>query len=101
MSTDQEQKRPRGFATWEKRKLREVAVKGGQMAHASGHAHEFTTEEARLAGAKGGRASAKAKVEAAAIPLDSEKLEETIPPPAPRPRFDHREDGEDCSRGRE
>ncbi|MDP9230857.1 MAG: general stress protein [Bacteroidota bacterium] len=36
---------------------REIASKGGKAAHASGHAHEFTSEEAREAGRKGGQAS--------------------------------------------
>ena len=35
-------------------KQREIASKGGKAAHASGHAHEFNTEEAREAGRKGG-----------------------------------------------
>ena len=34
---------------------REVASRGGQRAHESGKAHEFTSEEARLAGKKGGK----------------------------------------------
>lgn len=37
-------------------KQREIASKGGKAAHEKGTAHEFTTEEARQAGAKGGRA---------------------------------------------
>ncbi|WP_159017506.1 KGG domain-containing protein [Cognatiluteimonas profundi] len=35
---------------------REIASEGGRAAHASGHAHEFTSEEARAAGRKGGEA---------------------------------------------
>lgn len=35
----------------------EIARKGGQAAHAAGTAHEFTSEEARLAGRKGARAT--------------------------------------------
>ncbi|WP_426190754.1 KGG domain-containing protein [Massilia sp. DWR3-1-1] len=31
-------------------KQREIAAEGGRAAHASGHAHEFTSEEARKAG---------------------------------------------------
>jgi uncharacterized protein len=41
-------KKPRGFAA--------ISKKGGKAAHAAGTAHEFTTEEARTAGSKGGRA---------------------------------------------
>lgn len=44
----------RGFASMDERKQREIASKGGKAAHMSGHAHEFTPEEAREAGRKGG-----------------------------------------------
>ncbi len=47
----------RGFAAMDADKQREIASKGGKAAHASGHAHEFTSEEAREAGQKGGQAS--------------------------------------------
>lgn len=35
-------------------KQREIARKGGRAAHEKGTAHEFTTDEARAAGRKGG-----------------------------------------------
>jgi general stress protein YciG len=38
-------------------KQREIASKGGKAAHAKGTAHEFTPEEAREAGRKGGERS--------------------------------------------
>jgi uncharacterized protein len=44
----------RGFAGMDKGKQREIASKGGQVAHEKGTAHEFTSEEARQAGRKGG-----------------------------------------------
>ena len=47
----------RGFAAMDENKKREIASMGGKAAHASGHAHEFTPEEAREAGRKGGEAS--------------------------------------------
>ena len=47
----------RGFAGMNPDKQREIASKGGKAAHQSGHAHEFTSEEAREAGRKGGQAS--------------------------------------------
>jgi general stress protein YciG len=47
----------RGFASMNKSKQREIASKGGKVAHAKGVAHEWTREEAREAGRKGGRAS--------------------------------------------
>jgi len=34
-----------------------IASKGGKAAHEKGHAHEWTVEEAREAGRKGGRAT--------------------------------------------
>lgn len=46
----------RGFAAMDDDKQREIASKGGKAAHESGHAHEFTPEEAREAGRKGGEA---------------------------------------------
>ncbi|QBY07120.1 general stress protein (plasmid) [Deinococcus metallilatus] len=36
---------------------REIASQGGRAAHRSGNAHQFTSEEAREAGRKGGQAS--------------------------------------------
>lgn len=44
----------RGFAAMDKEKQKEIARKGGQAAHERGTAHEFTSEEARVAGKKGG-----------------------------------------------
>jgi len=38
-------------------KQRRIASMGGRAAHAKGTAHEFTSEEARIAGRKGGKAS--------------------------------------------
>lgn len=44
-----------GFASMDRRKQREIARKGGMAAHRKGVAHEFTAEEARSAGRKGGQ----------------------------------------------
>lgn len=49
----------RGFASMPKEKVREIASKGGEAAHESGHAHEFNSEEAREAGRQGGRARSR------------------------------------------
>ncbi|HJT74888.1 MAG TPA: KGG domain-containing protein [Chitinophaga sp.] len=46
----------RGFASMDIQKQREIASKGGKAAHLSGNAHQFTSEEARKAGSKGGQA---------------------------------------------
>ena len=47
----------RGFASMDPMKQRQIASKGGKAAHIKGTAHQFTPEEARLAGSKGGRAA--------------------------------------------
>ena len=44
---------------------REIARKGGKAAHVKGTAHEWSPEEARIAGRKGGLASHRRKPEAA------------------------------------
>lgn len=41
----------------EREKQREIARKGGRAAHEKGTAHEWTSEEARRAGRKGGLVS--------------------------------------------
>src|SRR3954447_25899770 len=46
--------RNRGFASMDSHRQREIARKGGRAAHEKGKAHEFTAEEARAAGRKGG-----------------------------------------------
>ena len=50
-------KRERGFAAMDPELQRAIASKGGRAAHQKGTAHEFTSEEARIAGRKGGEAS--------------------------------------------
>lgn len=50
-------KQNRGFASMDPEKQKRIASKGGKAAHARGRAHEWTVEEARAAGRKGGNAS--------------------------------------------
>lgn len=45
----------RGFASMDEEKQRAIASKGGRAAHEQGKAHEWTSEEAREAGRKGGQ----------------------------------------------
>ncbi len=45
-------KQSRGFALMDPNQQREVASKGGRMAHQGGNAHEFTREQAQAANAK-------------------------------------------------
>lgn len=52
--TPQKPRRPRGFAAMDRSKVSEIASKGGKAAHAAGTAHQFTSDEARQAGKKGG-----------------------------------------------
>ncbi len=60
-------KSQRGFASMDKSKQREIASKGGHAAHAKGTAHEFTPEEARKAGRKGGEVVSRDRQHMAAI----------------------------------
>jgi general stress protein YciG len=48
--------RRRGFAAMDRERVREIASKGGRAAHAAGTAHQFNSDEARIAGRKGGMA---------------------------------------------
>ena len=45
----------RGFALMSADRQREIARKGGKAAHEKGTAHQFTSDEAREAGRKGGQ----------------------------------------------
>lgn len=54
-------KEDRGFASMDRNKQREIASKGGKAAHQKGTAHEWTSDEAREAGRKGGMASHRRK----------------------------------------
>ena len=56
-------KEDRGFASMDRSKQRDIASKGGKAAHHKGTAHEWTSEEAREAGRKGGMASHRRKQE--------------------------------------
>lgn len=47
-------KSKRGFASMDPARQREIASRGGRAAHAKGTAHEWSPDEARVAGRKGG-----------------------------------------------
>lgn len=47
----------RGFASMDPQRQREIASEGGRAAHRQGVAHEWSSEEAREAGRKGGQNS--------------------------------------------
>jgi general stress protein YciG len=52
----QQKKSIRGFAAMSPEKQREIASKGGRAAHQQGVAHEWSRDEAKEAGRKGGQA---------------------------------------------
>ena len=54
--TEERRPRRRGFAAMDRDRVREIASKGGKAAHAAGTAHQFSSDEARVAGRKGGMA---------------------------------------------
>jgi general stress protein YciG len=65
-------KEDRGFASMDRAKQREIASKGGKAAHQKGTAHEWTSEEARDAGRKGGIASHRRRREQLAATLGTD-----------------------------
>jgi general stress protein YciG len=67
-------KEDRGFASMDRTKQREIASKGGKAAHQKGTAHEWTSEEAREAGRKGGMASHRRKQEQQQQPQSSQAV---------------------------
>ena len=66
-SNSERPKSNRGFASMDLGKQREIASKGGKAAHAQGRAHEFTADEARVAGRKGGEVVSRDRAHMAAI----------------------------------
>ena len=60
-------KSKRGFASMDPQRQREIASKGGRAAHAKGTAHEWSSEEARVAGRKGGEVVSRDRDHMAAI----------------------------------
>lgn len=52
---------PRSFRDMDPAKQRALASAGGKLAHKLGVAHEWTSDQAREAGRKGGIACAKAR----------------------------------------
>jgi general stress protein YciG len=52
-----DEKKPRGFAAMDPELRKDISSMGGRAAHATGKAHQWTQEEARAAGRRGGAAS--------------------------------------------
>lgn len=63
-------KRPRGFAAISPEQRKAISSAGGKAAHVKGTAHEFTSDEARVAGRLGGKKTAAIKRARAAKPND-------------------------------
>ena len=59
-----QQKTRRGFAAMDPQKQKQIASEGGRAAHKQGDAHEWSTDEAREAGRKGGQNSKSLKRDA-------------------------------------
>jgi len=57
----------RGFASMDPSRQKEIASKGGRAAHEKGTAHEWSSDEARTAGQKGGITVSRDRAHMAAI----------------------------------
>lgn len=68
MTDSTKPKSTRGFASMDQQRQREIASQGGRAAHANGTAHQFTSEQAREAGRKGGTAKRANQLKAAQLP---------------------------------
>jgi general stress protein YciG len=82
---DQVAKEDRGFASMDRAKQREIASKGGKAAHQKGTAHEWTSEEARDAGRKGGIASHRRRREALGLTNPPQPAQEETRNAVPQP----------------
>jgi uncharacterized protein len=60
-------KSTRGFASMDPNRQKEIASKGGRAAHAKGTAHEWSRDEARNAGKKGGEIVSRDRAHMASI----------------------------------
>lgn len=56
------QKKRRGFSVMSAEKQREIASKGGKASHEKGTGHQWSSEEAAIAGRKGGFARSKSRI---------------------------------------
>lgn len=82
----------RGFASMSPEKQREIASKGGKAAHQKGTAHQFTSEEARAAGRKGGQASGVSRAK------KSDKTVEQQSPQGQEPQQENQSQGQPGTR---
>jgi general stress protein YciG len=73
----------RGFAAMSPERQREIASKGGRMAHEKGAAHKWTVDEAREAGRKGGCTRHGGKAASLSSELEPPPRLDKIGPPVP------------------
>lgn len=73
----------RGFAGMDQAKQREIASKGGRVAHEKRTAHEFSSEEARRAGHLGGLSVSRDRAHMAAIGREGGRARRQRPAAAP------------------
>jgi general stress protein YciG len=81
-TVNETRKERRGFASMSPEKQREIASKGGRAAHQKGTAHEWSSDEAREAGRKGGMASRGGRGKLPSNPSVEESSEPLTPEPA-------------------
>jgi len=79
-------KEDRGFASMDRTKQREIASKGGKAAHLKGTAHEWSSDEAREAGRKGGMMSHRRREQVEPQEAAPEKQNVDTPHDAPLPQ---------------
>ena len=76
-------KERRGFASMSREKQREIASKGGRAAHEKGTAHEWTSDEARSAGRKGGQISRGGRGRLVDVDASESQDQAAAPPDSP------------------
>lgn len=76
-------KERRGFASMTREKQREIASKGGRAAHQKGTAHEWTSDEARSAGRKGGQISRGGRGRLVDVDASESQDQAAVPPDSP------------------
>jgi general stress protein YciG len=79
-SPENRPRRPRGFAAMDRKLVSEIARKGGKAAHTAGTAHEFSSDEAREAGRKGGRATHARRQKTDSTPVQAVSPNEAVAP---------------------
>jgi len=62
-------KKPRGFARLSADERRKISSRGGVAAHACGRGHEWTSEQAREVGARGGKTCQARRAQARRPPI--------------------------------